>query len=82
MTRLPASRARDEFADLLNKVAYAGDRIVLHRHGKDVAALISIEDLARLQAYEDAQDVEASRASLADPEPPIPWDELKKELPY
>jgi prevent-host-death family protein len=45
MTRMSSSQIREEFAEALNRVIYKGERIVLRRRGKTVAALISIEDL-------------------------------------
>ena len=64
MVRLNASDARNDFSDVLNRVAYQGERVVLHRRGKDVAVLISLEDLALLEKYEDAQDLKDARAAL------------------
>jgi prevent-host-death family protein len=51
---------RENLADALNRVAYAGERIILKRRTKSVAALVSIEDLALLEQLEDAQDVKAA----------------------
>jgi prevent-host-death family protein len=45
-----ASEARDSFADLVNRVEYGGERIVVTRHGRPIAALISAADLASLEA--------------------------------
>ncbi len=45
-----ASRARDEFADLINRVAYSRERVVIERSRKPVAALVSLEDLEILDA--------------------------------
>ena len=42
MIRLTASKARDHFADTLNRVAYRGERIVLYRRGKELAAMVSV----------------------------------------
>ncbi len=58
MTReIPVTQARDELADLVNRVAYGDERIVLTRHGRPVAALVSPSDLAGLeQADSDRQD--------------------------
>ena len=64
MVRLNASDARNDFSDVLNRVAYQGERVVLHRRGKDVAVLISLEDLALLEKYEDAQDLKDAKAAL------------------
>jgi antitoxin Phd len=64
MVRLNASDARNDFSEVLNRVAYQGERIVLHRRGKDVAALISLEDLALLEKFEDAQDLRDAKAAL------------------
>ncbi|HRP07793.1 MAG TPA: type II toxin-antitoxin system Phd/YefM family antitoxin [Gemmatimonadales bacterium] len=43
------SRAREFLADLVVEVAYRGERVVLTRHGKPVAALVSVEDLEELE---------------------------------
>ena len=52
---------RDNLADAINRVAYAGERVVLTRKRKGVAALVSMADLAALQRLEDEADVKAAR---------------------
>ena len=64
MVRLNTSDARNDFAEVINRVAYQGERIVLHRRGKDVAVLVSVEDLALLEKFEDQQDLRDARAAL------------------
>jgi len=44
------SQAKDKISELVSRVAKRGDRIVLTSRGKPKAALVSIEDLERLQA--------------------------------
>ena len=39
-----------------------------------------IEDLAELEAREDAEDLAAAREALADGGAPVPWEKLKAEL--
>ena len=39
-----------------------------------------IDDLAELEAIENAQDLAAARESLADGEQPVPWEEAKARL--
>ena len=46
------TRAREELADLVSRVAYGHERIILTRHSKPVACLVSPEDLARLEEAE------------------------------
>jgi prevent-host-death family protein len=77
---MQASKARDEFSDTLNRVAYTGERVVLRRHGKDVAAIVPIEDLEMIEAIEDRLDVEAAKKALKENGPNIPWKKLKAEL--
>jgi prevent-host-death family protein len=56
MKKLEATQARQEFADTVNQVAYGLDRIVVSRHGKDVAAIVPLVDL---QLLERCQELEA-----------------------
>ncbi len=46
---IPVTQARDELAELINRVAYGHERIILTRHGKLVAGLVPAEDLAWLE---------------------------------
>jgi prevent-host-death family protein len=80
MTRVPATKARERLAEILNKVAYGDERVVLHRHGSDIAAVISMEDLKRLEELEDRYDLDLMREARNEPGPNIPWEQLKAEL--
>ncbi len=79
MTRLAANEARKAFSDALNRVAYGGERIIVHRRGKDVAVLIPLEDLELLERIEDRIDLAEAREALKEPDS-IPWKKVKKEL--
>lgn len=80
MTRLTASKLREDMATAINKVAFGGERIVLQRNNKDVAALVPMEDLTLLQELEDRADLEEIKKALAEPGSNIPWEDIKKEL--
>jgi len=80
MTRLTASQLREDLAAALNKVAFGGERIVLQRSNKDVAALVSMEDFTLLRELEDKLDLEEMRKALEEPGANIPWKNVKKEL--
>jgi prevent-host-death family protein len=49
-TEIPVTQARDELAELINRVAYGHERIILTRHSKAVACLVPPEDLERLES--------------------------------
>jgi prevent-host-death family protein len=76
--KLSTSEARQEFADIVNRAAYGGERVILHRRKKPVAAVVPIEDLEFLEQLEDRYDIEEARKRLN--EPTIPWPKIKKDL--
>jgi antitoxin (DNA-binding transcriptional repressor) of toxin-antitoxin stability system len=78
MTKMAATAVRDAFGDTVNRVAFKGERIVLERHGKAVAALVSVEDLSLLEDLEDRADLEEARRALQDPER-IPYEEIRRK---
>ncbi|MDO0930065.1 type II toxin-antitoxin system Phd/YefM family antitoxin [Streptomyces sp. TG1A-8] len=47
---IPVTQARSELAELINRVVYGGEHVVLTRHGKPLVALVSAADLERIQA--------------------------------
>ncbi|MFF2700891.1 type II toxin-antitoxin system Phd/YefM family antitoxin [Streptomyces cyaneofuscatus] len=49
---IPVTQARAELADLINRVVYGGERVVVTRHGKPLVALVSAADLERLEGLE------------------------------
>jgi len=67
MPKMAATALRSNVADTLNRVAYKGERIELERHGKAIAALVSLEDLELLEALEDRIDLAAARRALKEP---------------
>jgi prevent-host-death family protein len=74
--------ARDDLAEVVNRVTYRGDRVVLTRRGKRLVAVVPIADLELLERLENAADLEEIRSALSDPEnaDQIPWERLKTEL--
>jgi prevent-host-death family protein len=80
MIRLSASKARIDFADTINRVADCGERIVLHRRGKDLVAVVPMADLSALENLEDRRDIEAARRALSETHERIPYREARREL--
>ncbi|GAB3653704.1 type II toxin-antitoxin system Phd/YefM family antitoxin [Streptomyces sparsus] len=50
---IPVTQARAELADLINRVVYGGERVVVTRHGKPLVALVSAADLEQLEALRE-----------------------------
>ena len=84
MARITTHKAKESFAEKLNRVVSKQERIIVRRNGKDVAALVPMEDLVSLEELEDRRDLEEAKRALADAkrkgEKPIPWAKAKKEL--
>ncbi len=84
MMRLNVVELRQSLAEILNRAEYQGERIIIHRRGKDVAAIVPLEDLKLLERLieevEDRLDVEAARAALAESEDRIPYADVRRRL--
>ncbi len=61
MKRIGIGEARAALADILNEVAYSKRRVVLVRRGKDVAALVPIEDLEKIEGDRPVSAKERAR---------------------
>jgi prevent-host-death family protein len=79
MTRIGLTEIRNVFHDTIAKVQFGGERVVLERQGRPVAALVSIEDLELLEAMEDEALAKLADASDAEPGADVPWEQVKAE---
>lgn len=78
---LDLTQARARLTESVNRVSYRGERIVIQRHGRPVAALVSVEDLALIRELEDRIDLEDARKALAEANGKfVPWETVKREL--
>ena len=79
---LSVTEAREQLAEITGRVRFAGERIVLQKHGKTVAALVSPSDLEALQALEDRLDLLDALDALADyrANGGVPFEQLKADL--
>ena len=50
VTRMPLAEVRAHIAAAVDQVLHRGERVVIERHGHPVAALVTIDDLARIEA--------------------------------
>ncbi len=73
--------ARANFADIINRVNYAGDRITLKRRGKLVAAIVPVIDLEFIEELENRVDIKlVEQARRESDGESVSFDELMKEL--
>lgn len=83
-TLLTSRSARENFSEVLNRAAFAKERVAIHRHGKPIAYVVSVEDAALLESLEDAADLQAFRAAKkefeASGEAAIPWRKVQTKL--
>ncbi len=82
MDSVNTTEARENLAEVLNRVAYAKDRVRITRRGKQLAAVVPIEDLEYLERMEEEIDIREVKKALADVKKngTIPLEEVKKEL--
>ena len=86
MTTFSVSQTREHLSEILNQVYYKGEKIIVQKHGKQVAAVISINDfelleriLERLEEQIDIEEIDSALLE-ADEQGTIPWGDIKKEL--
>jgi hypothetical protein len=80
MSRAASPKTSNRIDGTLDRLRQ-GQRIVLKKGRRAVAAVVSMEDLRLLEKLEDQMDVEIARKRLADPhEVPIPYERIREEL--
>ena len=82
MEHITAAEARKRMAELLNRAAYGKERFVVTRHGKELVAIVPLEDvtlLDRLRALLSKKDFEAALSEMQESGTKS-WDEIRKEL--
>jgi len=77
------SKASDDLSRSVDRAVTGKERVKIHRGGKDVAAVIPIEDLELLEELEDRLDlleafdaIEEARLNGGI----MPWEQFKAEL--
>jgi antitoxin Phd len=79
MATMAVSEAREKLAEAV-ETAHT-EAVFLERYGRPAAVLLSPERYEELlQALEDAEDVEAFDAAMAEDGANIPWEQVKADL--
>lgn len=81
MTKIGVSDAREHLGDVVDRARYTHERVVLTKRGREVGAIISIDDLRLLELLEDQLDVEAARRAIEESEGElIPYADVREKL--
>jgi PHD/YefM family antitoxin component YafN of YafNO toxin-antitoxin module len=64
---------------LLARVIYCGEHVIIERRDQPVAALISLEDLRRLEELEDARDAALLKAAKQTSKRRVPFEKLVEQ---
>ncbi|MGH9068890.1 MAG: type II toxin-antitoxin system Phd/YefM family antitoxin [Acidimicrobiales bacterium] len=80
MPEIGVTEARDQLGQLVSRVEYNEERIVLTRNGRPVAALVPIDVLRDLEAAEDTEDLEAAKQAAAEAGPNVPHAQVLADL--
>ena len=79
MATIKMSEARDNLPQVVELAQT--EAVILERYGHPAAVLVSPERYDELMtALEDAEDIAAMDAALAEDGPSIPWEEIKAEF--
>ena len=79
MTTVNVSEAREKLAEVID--AAQAEAVVLERYGRPAAVLVSVERYeALLDAFEEAEDVSAFDAAMAEAGENLPWEQVKADL--
>ena len=82
MKRITTAEARKDLADVLNRAAYGKERFVVTRHGRELVAIVPLEDvtlLDRLRALLSKKDFERALGEM-DHDGTVAWGEVRREL--
>ncbi len=82
MTTVTAKQLKERSAEVLSRVQYGNERVAVTRHGKEVAAVVSIEDARLLDHLQEVLDVHDALAAIeeAERDGTISLGELRKKL--
>jgi prevent-host-death family protein len=75
-------KAREQLSTVINRAAFGKERVVLTRRGKEIVAVVPIEDLRFLEELENRIDLDDARAALAEVKKKgtISWERIKADL--
>ena len=82
MTRVNSAEVKKQLGQILARTARTKRRVMVTSRGKDVAAVVPIEDVRLLEEIEDRLDLDDARAALTSVkrEGTVAWKKIKRDL--
>ncbi len=79
-TKISTADARKKFSNIVNRVAFGKESIILTRRGEELAALVAMDDLRLLQELKDRIDIADAMKAIKEPGEDIPAEQFWKKL--
>jgi prevent-host-death family protein len=81
-TSINTADAKEQFSELINRVSHHNERIILTRRGKEIAAIIPLEDLLVLMESQHKNDLQQAIDALkqAREQGTLSLEDFKEEL--
>ena len=79
-TKISTADARKKFSNIVNRVAFGKESIILTRRGEELAAMVAMDELRLLQELEDRIDIADAMKAIKEPGEDIPAEQFWKKL--
>ena len=79
-TKISTADVRKNFSNIVNRVSFGKESIILTRRGEEIAALVAMDELRLLQELEDRIDIADAIKAIKEPGEDIPAEQFWKKL--
>ena len=79
-TKISTADARKNLSNIVNRVSFGKEPIILTRRGEEMAALVAMDELRLLQELEDRIDIADAIKAMKEPGDDIPAAQFWKKL--
>ena len=82
MGQVNTVNARAQFSEIINRAAFGKERVTLTRRGKEIVAVVPIEDMKLIRSLGRQDRLEEAREALSEVKKKgtVSWEKIKKEL--
>jgi antitoxin Phd len=79
-TKISTADARKNFSNIVNRVSFGKESIILTRRGEAIAALVAMDELRLLHELEDRVDISDAMKAIKEQGEDIPAEQFWKKL--